>query len=360
MAVWEDKLKRLISPTESQWPYRIAQIKPNRTNDNEIYTLSGREEDIAANGSLFLATYDLLQRDRIDFDKWFEQWSLGFPVLTANRETSNYPLSGNKQWRKLEKRPRFRDWTSPEMRYKFGYRTIEVWLDRSIENESTVISGTDMQLINHCVQLEYEGGGTKNTRNKGGSLPELKGQPRITLEFVQDPDKVGINLNGNLMPPVTGTITFRIMDKTDDPKSSLDKISKNDLQNYAKRISEEFGANGGYVWEKGNSVFSYRNREQGFEGWYLVKNKSSGINLVQKLLAVIGKPVVPTCMKFSETENALEAYPEIPEKAIVLGEEVQLARERPVVDVRFREASIYLPRSRKDIPLVFFSNVVYR
>ena len=79
--------------------------------------MSGREEDIAANGSLFLALYDLAQRDQIDFDDWFEQWSLGFPLLTTNREKSNYPLLGNNQWRKLEERPRFRDWTPPELQH---------------------------------------------------------------------------------------------------------------------------------------------------------------------------------------------------------------------------------------------------
>ena len=64
MSAWEEKLKNLISPTESKWPYRVVQIKPNRRNDEEIYTLSGREEDIAGNGSLFLALYDLLQRNQ--------------------------------------------------------------------------------------------------------------------------------------------------------------------------------------------------------------------------------------------------------------------------------------------------------
>ncbi len=79
------------------------------------------------------------------------------------------------------------------------------------------------------------------------------------------------------------------MDKTDDPKSHLEKISKTDLKNYAKRISEEFGANGGHVWEKGKAVLSYRNRKQGFESWYLVRNKKSGITLVEKTFSYYGK-----------------------------------------------------------------------
>jgi hypothetical protein len=64
MSAWEDKLRTLISPTDSKWPYRVVQLKPNRQNDKEIYTLSGREEDIAANGSLFLALYDLFQQNQ--------------------------------------------------------------------------------------------------------------------------------------------------------------------------------------------------------------------------------------------------------------------------------------------------------
>jgi len=358
---WEMRLRQLISPEIKKYPYRIVQIKPNRNVDEEIYTLSGREEDIAANGALFLAVYDLVERDRINFEEWFEQWSLGFPLFVLNREVSNYPLSGNRQWRKIEERPRFRDWTPPELRHKLGYRTIEVWLNRKIESQSTVFSGTDMQLINHCIQLEYEGANSVNgIKGKNGALLSLEGQPLIILEFVEDADKVGVKSNGNLMPPVTGTITFRIMDKSDDPESDLDKISKTDLQNYAKRISEEFGANGGHVWEKGRGVLSYRNRKQGFEGWYLVKNKSSGIVLVEKLLAVTGKKIKTTCIKFSETENATEAYPEIPAKAFILGEEIDLPRKRPLVDVRFREASIYLPRTRKTIQLVLFGNAVYK
>jgi hypothetical protein len=62
---WEDRLKEAIAPTANKWPYRVVQVKPNKKKDDEIYTLSGREEDIAANGSLFLALYDLYQFPKI-------------------------------------------------------------------------------------------------------------------------------------------------------------------------------------------------------------------------------------------------------------------------------------------------------
>ncbi len=78
---WEERLKEAIAPTANKWPYRVVQVKPNKKKDDEIYTLSGREEDIAANGSLFLALYDLANQEKIDFKEWWEQWENGFPLL---------------------------------------------------------------------------------------------------------------------------------------------------------------------------------------------------------------------------------------------------------------------------------------
>ena len=106
---WEDRIREAIAPTSNKWPYRVVQIKPNRKKDYEIYTLSGREEDIAANGALFLALYDLANQEKIDFLEWWEQWENGFPSLTQRIE-SNYQLSGASPWRKAESRPRYREW----------------------------------------------------------------------------------------------------------------------------------------------------------------------------------------------------------------------------------------------------------
>jgi hypothetical protein len=356
------KIHELNQPEAAQaLGWRVVDFYPNRDFKSEFYRLAGTPAELRQMMQIVQATR-FVTGARVNFEAWFEQWEKGFPDFKEERN-GNFSLTGDKQWERIKKpetRPRFREWTNSQQRADYGFRVIEYWRDRSAEFNSIILSGTDLQLIQHIIQIEYEGGGLTSTKGKGGNLPYLKGQPLITLEFVQDPDKVGVNSNGNLISPVTGTITFRIMDKTDDPKSHLEKISKTDLKNYAKRISEEFGANGCHVWEKGKAVLSYRNRKQGFESWYLVRNKKSGITLVEKLLAITGKKIETTCIKFSETENASDAYPEMPDKATILGEEIELARERPVVDVRFREASIHLPRSRKTIQLVLFANVVYK
>jgi hypothetical protein len=177
---WEDRLKEAIAPTANKWPYRVVQVKPNKKKDDEIYTLSGREEDIAANGSLFLALYDLANQEKIDFKEWWEQWENGFPLLSQRIE-SNYELAGLKQWRQAESRPRYREWLpSGAITTKFNYRTIEYWRDRSNETESVIFSGTDSQLINQIIQFEWQNSGNEvgNISGKNGK-PLLKGWPAI-------------------------------------------------------------------------------------------------------------------------------------------------------------------------------------
>lgn len=112
MTAWEDKLKQLISPTESKWPYRVVQIKPNRANDEEIYTLSGREEDIAANGSLFLALYDLFQRngEKNSTTSDVVRYS-GIPEITLIFRGIDKSLPAGKQQIKGEKSFRFIKYT---------------------------------------------------------------------------------------------------------------------------------------------------------------------------------------------------------------------------------------------------------
>lgn len=120
-----------------------------------------------------------------------------------------------------------------------------------------------------------------------------------------------------------------------------------------------FGANGGYVWDKGKLVASYRSRYQGFEGWYLVRTKSDGESLIRKLLAVTDQPFYSSGLRFSEPASPLETFPESPETVLVLGEPVQRPQRRPNVSVRFQRAEIELSLLPNPIPLVEGDLVVY-
>jgi hypothetical protein len=366
MSAWEEKLKKIIAPTESKWPYRVIQLKPNRKIDTEIYTLSGREEDIAANGSLFLALYDLAQRDRIDFDDWFEQWSLGFPLLTTNREKSNYPLLGNNQWRKLEERPRFRDWTPPELRHKLGYRTIEVWLNRNVESESTIFSGTDMQLINHCIQLEYEGGSTMRGSIPGkNSKPPLKGWPLITLFFVQPNSERRVKPNGKLARLTQGEKYIRCSGYTDNNEIAeagfAKLITSSDIRRWSNKIVDLF-AKPPYVWEKGKKSLSYYGhlaRLQGLEGYALVNSAAQGRDLFTKILKIFDYSPDPAGFKYSGNESEEIAYPPNPPDFQLLGKQWEAEIERPRDSVVFSSATLSLPLVGTTIPLVYGDRVVY-
>jgi hypothetical protein len=341
------KIHELNQPQAAQaLGWRVIDFYPNRDFKSEFYRLAGTPSELRQMMQVIQATR-FVTGARINFESWFKQWEAGFPDFKEDRSASNFLLSGDKQWERIkrpESRPRFREWTNSQQRADFGFRVIEYWRDRSNEAESILLSGTDLQLIQHIIQIEYEGG-NGGSKNKNGSWPPLKGQPQIKLYFL------GEN-------KASAEISLRIMNKTDDPKSPLDKISKTDLQKYARKIKEQFATPSLFVWAKGREVISYRNRWQGFEGWYLVKNEAAGRELLSKLLAITDATLDETSIRLSKAPAG--AFPVNPPSIQVLGEETKQDAERPVVDVKFHRAEIMLPKLRSPIVLVNQSNIVYK
>lgn len=360
---WEDRLKEMISPTATKWPYRVVQIKPNKKEDSEIYTLSGREESIAANGSLFLALYDLANKDKISFEEWWQQWESGFPLL--QRAESNYQLS---EWRKPNSRPRYREWRQPaEELKKNHYRTIEYWRDRSDESQSAILSGTDLQLIQHIIQIEYEGGGDAAAGSLPGknSKPILKGWPAIVLKFVEPNDSRRRKPNGAPRSPVSGEKTIRCVGYSDDrlivEKGLAEFIKESDVRRWANRVKEEFSSPL-YRWEKGRGCLSYSGqiaRMQGLEGYAYVARAQQGKDLFTKLLRVFDAQPDPLGFKFSTNEEQETAFPDDPADFQLLGKSWEAETDRPRATVVFDSALLYLPKLRSPIPLVKGSAVVY-
>jgi hypothetical protein len=287
---WEDRLKEAIAPTANKWPYRVVQIKPNRKKDYEIYTLSGREEDIAANGALFLALYDLANQEKIDFLEWWEQWENGFSSLTQRIE-SNYQLSGASPWRKAESRPRYREWMPAVItEKKINYRTIEYWRDRGNESESVVFSGTDSQLVNQIIQFEWQQNSSNGISLSGkNSKPVLKGWPAIVLTFLEPNDSIRRKPTGEPRSRVAGEKTIRCSGYTDDlelAQRGLAKlIGKGDIRRWATKIRDEFASPDLYRWQKGRECLSYYGqiaRLQGVESYALVRSAQQGKELFTK------------------------------------------------------------------------------
>lgn len=345
MTVWEDKFIKLISPTESKWLYRVVQIKPNRANDKEIYTLSGREEDIAANGSLFLALYDLQQRDRIDFDEWFEQWEKGFSEFTADRAASNFALTGERGWKRIkepETRPRYRELTTSQQRADLGYRVIEYWRDRSAEKNSVIMSGTDSQLVNQVVQYEYQGAsGIKIDEKPTYLTTSRKGFPKIKIYFFEDILDVEPGYRA-----LKSELQITIM----KPEwKNISNISKSDIEQLAKAVKNVFY---GFIIKKGKLTCSYKNLEQGYDNWTYVRSRAEGTRVMAALVSVLGHTLDRKFLKFTETDDEAAAYPIIPEEIIAFGEKLKASRRRPIAETKFTHATIYLPGLTEALGLV--------
>ncbi|MEG3838927.1 hypothetical protein [Microcoleus sp. herbarium14] len=343
------KIHELNQPPAAQaLGWRVIDFYPNRDHKSEFYRLAGTPAELRQMMQIVQATR-FVTGARVNFEAWFELWEKGFLYFTENRSDSNFLLNGDKQWERIKKpesRPRFREWTNSQQRADYGFRVIEYWRDRSNEAESVLLTGTDLQLIQHIIQIEYEGGGSAS-KSQPKNWPPMKGQPEIKLYFRGE-------------KRAQAETSFRIMNKTDDPKIPLPLIGKSDLRTYARKIKEQFATPDLFVWEKGREVLSYKNRWQGFDGqWWLCRNETAGRSLLTKILAVSDLNLDISKIRMSKAVDEATTFPTDPPDITVLGQQVSQPTERPLVDVAFWRAEITLSKLAAPIPLVERGTVVY-
>ncbi|MGL4375981.1 MAG: hypothetical protein ACRCT1_06050, partial [Microcoleaceae cyanobacterium] len=142
-----------------------------------------------------------------------------------------------------------------------------------------------------------------------------------------------------------GEISFRLMNESDT------SLSKSSLRQLAQKIVDVFGKPVPYTWAKGTITVSYNGREQGLKGFYYSKSKSDGIDLIKKILAVTGQEIKLVKCRISECEDPT-AYSQNPSSVTILGESRKLPVFRPVVDVRFTHADLFLASLAQPIRLV--------
>ena len=183
------KIHELNQPPAAQaLGWRVIDFYPNRDHKSEFYRLAGTPAELRQMMQIVQATR-LVTGARINFEAWFKLWENGFPDFTENRSNSNFLLSGDKQWERIKKpelRPRYREWTNSQQRADHGFRVIEYWRDRNAEASSVLLTGTDLQLINHIIQLEYEGGGATVNEKPTYLTTSRKGFPKIKLYFFEN------------------------------------------------------------------------------------------------------------------------------------------------------------------------------
>lgn len=175
-----------------------------------------------------------------------------------------------------------------------------------------------------------------------------KGKPKVTLYFLEDS-----NFNKLAAPNKIyegrrrqeGVIRFRLMNET------TQSFSKSNATALATKVKDIFGANGGFVWNKGKTMHSYCDWEMGYQFQLLCRSETEAKRIVSSVLSLQNH--IPNWFNFNTIKNAEEAikYPENPGTHVVMGEVLPLPKERPLVDVRFQYAHVKLNGVKEPINL---------
>jgi hypothetical protein len=350
--------------------FQVYEYSPSKELDgDERYYLAGPEWSIIQQSSQTKVIHDILANRLgygFTFEKWFEDWEKGWkglinrtgPVKTLS---TNYPISDVKRegitvegWRKTaSQRPGYIEWKNPNKKANPPYRVIEYWPDRSVKETSYVLTGSDVQIIEQILRLEYQTGGNAIAETdgfEGGWYGIRTGQPKILLSFWEDIEDLEAGFNR-----VQGRLRFRIMDKTDDPDGTLPKISWTDIRQYRDRVFQQFQQpNGGLglIWKKGKDMLVYTDRPRGYQSRILCRDETGGRLILSAMLAVQQHQINERKLNFSSPVQPTLAHPTIPEQKTILNKLVKLPRTRPIADVRFSRAVMYLQYWREPIVLV--------
>jgi hypothetical protein len=129
-------------------------------------------------------------------------------------------------------------------------------------------------------------------------------------------------------------------------------ITKGELNRIGEQIKTIFGANGGYIWQKGKELYTYADWDKGYQMQILARSVSQAQDLVSKILSLQGH--TPQWRFLTKTENfeELNRYPETPTTKVILGETVTMPKLRPYAEVRFQYADVRVHKLTE--PLVLY------
>lgn len=167
-------------------------------------------------------------------------------------------------------------------------------------------------------------------------------KPQVVLNFRE----TGSELEPGFSP-VWARISFRVMRET------AQSLTDAKLLTLANSIRQQF-TNGSrpVIWRKGKTMFSYSDWAQGYQLQLLVKTKSDGRDLVQRVLNVQNDTPDWSKANVSENEEASQAYPSNPGNISILGKARRAKRKRPTADCHFRNANLFINEMPNPICLV--------
>ncbi|CAO5072653.1 hypothetical protein MICAER10613_038560 [Microcystis aeruginosa] len=152
-----------------------------------------------------------------------------------------------------------------------------------------------------------------------------KFKPQITLYFKEDQNDVEDDSR-----PTWGEISFRLMNE------SSTTITQTELNTLANKIKTEFGAANGYVWRKGRKLYSYTEKEKGYQLQLLCRDDSTAKELINKVLDLQNDAPDWKFLKSNIADDENESFPYNPGNHTILGKSRKKPRRRPMVNVRFQ------------------------
>lgn len=158
---------------------------------------------------------------------------------------------------------------------------------------------------------------------------QRKYRPQVCLYFSQDAVAVGSGES-----PVTGEISFRLMDET------TDTLTRGNLEILGNRIKSQLGTGGGFVWRKGREMVTYTDWDRGMQLQILCINQAEGERVIRAVLDCASVPFDAKRQNHIVNADATRKYPASVQRKSILGKIRDLPRERPVANVRFRYATL--------------------
>lgn len=148
--------------------------------------------------------------------------------------------------------------------------------------------------------------------------------------------------------PVTGEISFRLMDETNE------SISRSKAELLATKIKQIF-ATPIVVWEKGWFYASYVDVEKGYRLKILSKSQTEAKRIINLVLDIQSHSFDKDKYTFSEHERT---FPAVPPTQRIYGRTRKVSRERPRADVKFHWAKLLIFGLANPINLVDASGML--
>lgn len=196
---------------------------------------------------------------------------------------------------------------------------------------------TQIMALHQMIENIETGGGDSRSEIH----PGRRFHPHIRLHFLEDTDFSQTGTNPSTyqgLRRTEGRLSFRLMDETSET------ISKGELTRIGTAIKNVFGANGGYVWNKGKELYTYADWAKGYQMQMLTRGTTQARDLTTKILSLQSHSPQWMFLTKSTNESELERYPDLPQTKVILGEVKTLNRVRPRTEVRFTyaDAKIHL------------------